>query len=545
LPSIDSSISQPGGARQLLPELQPGPLPIAPLALPPVSPPRGERLSGGARFLLKEVRFEGNSVLSSEELRAVAAPYVGNRIDTGQLEELRNRLTLAYVERGYVNSGAVLPDQDVADGSVLFHIIEGRLSEISVDGLKRLDERYVRNRLARGVGPPLRIDDVERRLQLLLQDPLIERLNVELLPGIAPGEARLRVVAAESSPYSLSASVANSEAPNVGSERGEVNGIVRNLTGWGDAVSLRYGRTRGIDDYAVAAVIPVTADDTTLSLRFDRNHSKVIAEAFQPLRITGRSTTMLAGITHPVWRTPTSSVNLSLTMERRESKTSLLGEPFPFAPGSVEGISRATILRFGQEWLNRSASRASAARSTFSFGLDLFDATETDTGPNGTYTAWLGQLQHVEQLADEVQLVLRGDLQLAFEPLLTFDQLSIGGANTVRGYRENRLVRDSGAFVSAEARITVLAFQLPDWLGENIQSVIQLAPFADWGSGWNKRRETPRPRDISSVGLGLRWEAAPRFSAQLYWGKALRDFDEIDRDLQDQGIHFRVVARLY
>ena len=74
---------------------------------------------------------------------------------------------------------------------------------------------------------------------------------------------------------------------------------------------------------------------------------------------------------------------------------------------------------------------------------------------------------------------------------------------------------------------------------------LQLAPFVDYGRGWNKRAPTPKPRDLSSIGLGLRWEISQLLSAQLYYGYALRNIRATDHDLQDDGIQFRVTARVF
>ena len=54
-----------------------------------------------------------------------------------------------YVERGYLNSGAVIPDQRVEDGVVRIQIIEGRLSEVEVTGDTHLSAGYVQDRLGR------------------------------------------------------------------------------------------------------------------------------------------------------------------------------------------------------------------------------------------------------------------------------------------------------------------------------------------------------------------------------------------------------------
>ena len=42
-------------------------------------------------------------------------------------------------------------------------------------------------------GPPLNVNRLQERMQLMLQDPVIERLSGELGPGVGRGEAVLRV----------------------------------------------------------------------------------------------------------------------------------------------------------------------------------------------------------------------------------------------------------------------------------------------------------------------------------------------------------------
>ena len=124
------------------------------------------RLSTGPRVFIREVRVEGNTVLSEADLRAVVEPYLNQNLTAEDLQTLRQALTLAYVNRGYINSGAVLPDQEVSQGVVTYRIVEGVVTDIEIAGNERLREDYVRNRLARDTGPPLNIGRLERRLQL-------------------------------------------------------------------------------------------------------------------------------------------------------------------------------------------------------------------------------------------------------------------------------------------------------------------------------------------------------------------------------------------
>ncbi len=63
--------------------------------------------------------------------------------------------------------------------------------------------------------------------------------------------------------------------------------------------------------------------------------------------------------------------------------------------------------------------------------------------------AWLGQFQLAHRLWDsDNQVILRADAQLTRDPLLPIEKFAVGGANTVRGYRDNQLVRDNGLVLS-------------------------------------------------------------------------------------------------
>jgi hemolysin activation/secretion protein len=111
--------------------------------------------------------------------------------------------------------------------------------------------------------------------------------------------------------------------------------------------------------------------------------------------------------------------------------------------------------------------------------------------PDGEFFAWLGQFQWVRRFDPwGAQLVFRTDVQLAEDPLLSLEQFAMGGHATVRGYRENELVRDNGIISSLEVRV-------PLWSDTPGRPMVELAPFFDWGNSWNTdrsfARRSPRP----------------------------------------------------
>ena len=168
------------------------------------------------RVYVREIQVTGSTVFSPEALAQVTAPYVGRMVTDEDLAALRQALTLKYVNAGYINSGAVLPDQQVAEGIIQFRIIEGRLLEIEISGLERLSADYVRDRLALGGGPPLDVGALQDRIQILLQRPFIKRINAELSPGDQPGEASLSARVEEGPSGGFSVTLDNDLSPSLG-----------------------------------------------------------------------------------------------------------------------------------------------------------------------------------------------------------------------------------------------------------------------------------------------------------------------------------------
>lgn len=539
---------RPGTRRPDLPDYQPSE-PLPGVLLPPVKPQVKEKtdLPSAERIFVREFRFIGNTVCSDEELSDVAAPFCNRDISFEDMEELRHRLTLHYVEKGYVNSGAVIPDQEIKNQTVVFLIMEGYLSDIRVKDNEKLRSRYIRSRLALGAGPPLNIRNLEERVQLLHQDPLIRRVDAELGPGIRLGQSILTVSVKEENPYRLGFEFANNKSPSIGALRGVIFAEHRNLSGWGDTLGIRYGLTEGLDDISVYYSIPLTARETVLKLGYDRSDSAVVEEPFDDADIESEAETYSISLSRPFFKTPAQEFSLSLTGERRHSETFMMGRAYSFSAGVQDGESDIAVIRLSQDWISRSQTQVFAARSVFSKGIDMTGATRNESKPDGRFLTWLFQFQWARrlELIRGSQMIFRTDLQLSHDPLLPLEKFSAGGGTSVRGYRENQLVRDSGMVSSLEFRIPLFRVPVPKISKTPEDGMLVLAPFADWGWAENVRAETPDPRTIYSAGAGIRWDPGAKIHAQIYWGIPLRDADNPDNDLQDSGVHFQVSCEFF
>jgi hemolysin activation/secretion protein len=532
----------PGGLPGFAPAAGEAPAIAAPREAPA---PAVARPGAGPQVFIRSIRLTGNTVFTDAELAEVAAPYSGRYLTSEDLEALRLALTRHYVDRGYINSGAVIPDQKVQDGVVELRIVEGQLTQIAVTGNRQLREAYLTDRLALGAGPPLNVNQLTERLQILLQGPFVERINAQIEPGDRPGEARLRAVVDETAPYRLSIGADTDLSPSLGEARGVLRGQLLSPLGFGDVLSAEIALADGLQDYTIDYAILLTARDLTFSVYYEKTSSDVVEEPLNDLDIEGDTSTLAFRLSQPVYQTSRDQLTLAAGLDLRESETSLLGRGFPFSAGvEPDGSSSVTVLRFIQEWLSRSPNQVLAARSTFSWGLDALDATINDNDlPDGRFFAWLGQFQWARRLAEtDNQLVFRLQGQLTSDPLLPMEQFAVGGLWSVRGYRTNALVRDQGFASSLELRIPVMH-------REDGAPLLQVVPFVDAGGAWYKGRggDTPDPKTIASAGLGIRFDPHERIHAELYWGHAFQkdDLAGPDDSLQDSGWAFLLTANLF
>ena len=487
---------------------------------------------------------DGVTAFSPEAVAGVVAPYEGREVSSDDLEALRQALTLLYVNRGYINSGAVIPDQPVTDGTVHVQVWEGELTSIEVRGNQNFRSSYIEKRVRLFAGKPLHIVELQNGLVRLQQDPRIRKVDANLRPASRPGQSTLELTVTETTPYRVEVLFDNYEPPSVGSLHGQATVQHRNLTGNGDVLSFGFGRTEGLYPQIDAWYsVPINARDTTLSVRYRKNDSEQIEAPFDELDVKSKSDVYQLSLRHPVYRSGENELGLALSGEYRHDRTYLLGDRYSFSEGFEDGEATISVVRFAPEWVYRGRTRVVAATSRFSLGTKAMGSTSSDgDAPDSQFFAWLAQFQWAEVLGRlGIQSVARADLQLANERLLPAEQIVIGGRYSVRGYRHNLYMRDNAFIASWEIRIPLV--QNKAWA-----DALQLAPFFDYGTGWNTDTDQPPDRTITSAGVGLRWAAtvdrgryAIRPHAELYWGHPFKDVNNgWEYDLQDDGIYFQL-----
>ncbi|WGV27848.1 ShlB/FhaC/HecB family hemolysin secretion/activation protein [Halotia branconii] len=533
-PSVPSPLPSPQ-----LPQQLPPPVELLPPSAPSATPEQQLPEKTPQTITVEKFEVIGSTVFNPEELAQVTAEFTKKPISLAEVFQARSKITDLYIKKGYITSGAYIPPQTIKSGVIKIQVVEGKLEDIQITGTQRLNSNYVRSRLAIATSAPLNRERLLEALQLLQLNPLIQNLSADLSAGSRPEESVLQVKIKEARSFSTQIALDNGRSPSVGSFRRRLQVSEANLLGLGDGLSLAYTNTDGSNVFDTSYTLPINPYNGTISFNFGTASSNVIEDSFDILDIESSSRYYELTFRQPVIQTPTQEFALGLTASRRESKVSSLSFPElnnEISPGAdTQGRTRISALRFFQEWTSRNSREVIALRSQFNLGIGAFDATINSKAPDSRFFAWQGQAQWARLLAPDTILLLRTNMQLASRTLLPLEQFGIGGLDSVRGYRQDLLLTDNGTFASAE-------IQIPIFRSPQTDSVLQVAPFIDFGIAWNSSsQDNPDPNTLASLGFGLRWSQGDRFSARIDWGIPLISVQSQGKTLQEDGLYFSIL----
>jgi hemolysin activation/secretion protein len=477
-----------------------------------------------------------STILTEATVTEVLAPFLGRPLSAQDQQEAADALTRYYLEAGYITSRALPQDSPTPTEQLHLRVIEGGIDTIAIDGLDRLHEDYLRSRIGLATQPPINTARLEDQLRLLRQSPLLDNIEASLLPGNTPGNSTLRVRVDEANPFNAFVGLDNYSPPVLGTTQGTLALAHQNLTGRGDrlAGSLVRTTTGGRTTATLGYAIPLNPMEGTLQINATFEDTRI--PLMPGLDVSGKSQTYGVSFRQPLIRTPREELALSLGFDYQNGQTFIGDQPLGLDPN---GISRTAVVRFGQDYVSRDLQGAWALRSRFSLGTGLFGATvNPDPLPDGRFFSWLGQAQRVQRLSDDHLLIISADVQLTPDPLLSSEKFVLGGAQTVRGYRQNLVGGDNGFRVSVEDRIALQRDEagLP---------TLQLAPFVDMGSVWNVGG-SPAPVQgfLMGLGLGLIWEPTPQLNLRVDYGLPLVNSPSRGNSWQEQGLYFQLGYRL-
>lgn len=493
--------------------------------------------------VVEALEVVGSTVLSAEDITLFTQPVLGRRVPLQQVQDVADNITRFYVDRGFTTSRAVIVPDTVPTGRLRIEVIEGRLADIQISGNRRLLTSYLRDRLQLVAKPPLNTNALEDQLRLLRASPFIANVEASLRPGEKVGESILVVrIEEDPQPLVLSFGLDNYVPPSIAPQRAFVSLGYQNLSGRGDeifgsyAVGLNFSdwQRAALNEYTLTYRVPLNARDGTLQFRAVVTNNRITERPFAGFNITGESQLYELSFRQPLVRSVRQELALSGALAWQQSQI--------FVLDVVSTTNRTSVLQLGVDYLRRDRRGAWLALGRFNWGLPILGATDIPDGPgdlvtpDGRFFSFQAQGQRVLNFGNDLLLLLRADAQIAAKPLLPQHQFVIGGAQSVRGYRQNARAGDNGFRLSVESRI-------PAARDSGGRVVFQVAPFIEFGRVWNKRNNPNPPlppQTLAGLGTGLLWSPVPGLDIRFDAALPLVYNRDRGRDAQDYGLYFQV-----
>lgn len=191
-----------------------------------------------AKFTFRALKIEGAHAIPEEELRKAWPHQVGATSSAADIFRFAEAITAAYRRAGYALSFAIVPAQDIDDGSFTVRVIEGFVERVDVTGdagpQVRAHVAAITRRLE-GNGP-LRTVDLERALLLANDVPGVTASAV-LSPAATEGGSVLTISVAHD-PATVGFTYNNLLPASLGRHSGEISAELRGLVTGADLLRI-------------------------------------------------------------------------------------------------------------------------------------------------------------------------------------------------------------------------------------------------------------------------------------------------------------------
>lgn len=455
-----AQVAGPANAGRIEDRFKPQPTPqsvqSATIPAPDAGPPPSE--AAKIHFDLKGVTVEGSTVFQSTDFVPLYRGLLGKPVSLLDIYTLRDTITAKYRAAGYVLSQAIIPPQQIKDGSVRIQIVEGYVSNVKIEGdvhdrrglIKAMAEKIKRSR-------PLRESDLERYVLLIGDLPGIEVSTVLKPSPDNPGGSELIVlIKRKVLGGRFEADNRGSRAIGPGQFSGEidVNGVLGldEQTAFGGA-SVIPGRE--LQYYTLRHDEFLNAEGLKLSL--SANASRAHPEgAIAPLNPFGRTETYAIRVSEPVIRSRSQSLTLGVSFSAVATKTDLLG--VLFSDDRLRIVSVDATYDFADSWLGDHLPASTLIRADIDQGLNILSATRIGSldlsrvNGESDFTKLHIEATRVQALTPRISLAFAAEGQWSPDALLSSQQIGLGGARFGRGYEPSELTGDKGAAGSIELR---------------------------------------------------------------------------------------------
>ena len=361
----------------------------------------------------------------------------------------------AVIDRGYTTTRILASPQDLSSGELVLTVIPGRIHEIRYN-LDNADQthvnriRRIQNEFPARSGDILNLRELEQGLENLKRVPTVEA-DIQIVPAEAPNESDVVVSWSQRKvPVRISFNADDSGSHATGRYQGGVTLSVDNPLGLSDLFYVNYNHDLGSKDstvdidgnrtgsgthgYSLHYSVPVGNWLIAFNQNYYRYH-QAIAGYNQNYDYNGSSENTDLGITRMIYRNSHRKIDVSARIWRRKSHNYIDDAEIEVQRRHTAGWA---IGLNHQEYLGNAILNLSAGYKRGTGADHSLRAAEEEFG-EGT-----SRMEIITLDASLMKPFRVGKYNFSYDtsfhgqwnktPLITQDQVSIGGRYTVRGF---------------------------------------------------------------------------------------------------------------
>ena len=490
---------------------------------------------------VNEYFVRGNTVLDARAIEEAVYPFLGPQKALSDIEGAREALQKVYQSRGYQSVFVELPEQKVEDGVVYLQVSETKVGRVRVVGAKHYSPVEIRDQV-----PALQEGQVPDfgRVQGELAN-LNKSAGRQVMPlvreGQRPGTMDVDLQVEDQNPWQASVGLNNDYSADTEKLRSVVSLGYNNLWQLGHTISLTYFTAPQEQDNAKVWSGSYTAplsERWSLQLAGYQSDSDVATIGGSNVLGKGHSYGVSAIYSLPPSGVWANSFSVGVDFKDFEEQMTLAGSsdkvPLKYAPFTFayNGFRYTETSQLGL-----SLSLVAGTRGLFGYGSSDEEFNYKRYRANPSFAVLKGDADYTYTFANDWQSASKGSFQLASGPLVSNEQISAGGATSVRGYLAAERTGDDGYVISQELRTPSLAKYLGKYVNE-----WRFYAFAE-GAQLSLRDELPDQEadfSLASVGLGTRASLSKWLSGSLDWGYPLLEGPNTSK--QESRVHFNLQA---
>jgi hemolysin activation/secretion protein len=453
--------------------------------------------ASGPCFEINQISLQQASLITPDTQKRLVAPYINQCLSLDRINQLVRAISEWYVQRGYITSRAFLTEQNLSHGTLNITVLEGKLEAIHLQGASA---RQLNMAFPTRAGRILNLRDIEQGMEQINR-LRITPVQIEIIPSTQPGYSIVNLTSTPEFPLTLGLNMDNSGQRSTGI--GQLSGslVGNDLLGVADRWFVSGGRSSAFSDWRDAqnfqagVSVPYGYGLLDYSYSWSNYHSRFNANSFDWYSNGDNISNRLSG-SWVLFRNGQIKTGVQLGLNHYVSHN-WLNETL------LESSSRKlTSLQIGFNHTQKIAGGVATLNPMLSRGMPWFDA-ESDKGksddfPKAEFRKWSVSSSFQRPVTQKMWWLSSFYAQWSPDRLYGSERLTIGGENSVRGYKEQYLSGDVGGYLRNELNYSL--FTLPA-IGEVSTT---LALDGGWLQSDKQDRYAAGTLWGSSLGLGTR-----------------------------------------